>query len=168
MSKGAATKLCVLFSIIFLITGFALGANDPTGYSYDKGYQIGYDEGCYDTKEELSDYQYTQSDMHDRYLDGYNNGYKQGYESGKNVSSYSTTAKPHVYKAQSASGASANNTTTNKSTSSSSTTKSTTVYITNTGSKYHRYGCQYLRQSCIAISLSSAKAQGYTACSKCW
>lgn len=43
-----------------------------------------------------------------------------------------------------------------------------TVYVTNTGSKYHRYGCQYLSQSCIAIDLSDAEAQGYTACSRCW
>lgn len=43
-----------------------------------------------------------------------------------------------------------------------------TVYITNTGEKYHRYGCQYLRQSCIAIDLSDAEYRGYTACSRCW
>lgn len=46
--------------------------------------------------------------------------------------------------------------------------QSTTVYITNTGEKYHRDGCQYLRQSKIAISLYDAKKQGYTACSQCW
>ena len=45
---------------------------------------------------------------------------------------------------------------------------SNVVYITNTGSKYHRYGCQYLRYSCIPISLSSALARGYSACSVCW
>jgi len=44
---------------------------------------------------------------------------------------------------------------------------SVTVYVTNTGSKYHRSGCRYLSQSKIAISLSQAKAQGYTACSVC-
>ncbi len=43
-----------------------------------------------------------------------------------------------------------------------------TVYITRTGSKYHRYGCQYLRQSCYSMSKSNAQAQGYTACSRCW
>lgn len=45
---------------------------------------------------------------------------------------------------------------------------SETVYVTNTGSKYHRAGCQYLRKSQIPISLSDAKASGYSACSKCW
>ena len=43
-----------------------------------------------------------------------------------------------------------------------------TVYITKTGSKYHRAGCRYLRKSQIAISLSEAKNEGYTACSVCF
>ncbi|MFC1489813.1 DNA/RNA non-specific endonuclease [Candidatus Latescibacterota bacterium] len=42
-----------------------------------------------------------------------------------------------------------------------------TVYVTNTGSKYHLSGCRYLSQSKISISLSNAKAQGYTPCSVC-
>lgn len=42
-----------------------------------------------------------------------------------------------------------------------------TVYITDTGAKYHTAGCQYLRQSKHAISLKAAKAQGYTPCSRC-
>ncbi|MHB9024737.1 MAG: copper amine oxidase N-terminal domain-containing protein [Armatimonadota bacterium] len=47
------------------------------------------------------------------------------------------------------------------------TTSGPTVYITRTGAKYHSAGCQYLRRSCIPISLSEAKAQGYTPCSRC-
>lgn len=46
--------------------------------------------------------------------------------------------------------------------------QSQTVYITNTGSKYHRSGCQYLKKSQIGISLNDATARGYTACSKCY
>jgi competence protein ComEC len=42
-----------------------------------------------------------------------------------------------------------------------------TVYITNTGKKYHSAGCRYLSKSCIPISLSEAKAEGYTPCSRC-
>lgn len=42
-----------------------------------------------------------------------------------------------------------------------------TVYITDTGKKYHRDGCQYLRQSQHAISLDNAIAQGYEPCKKC-
>lgn len=45
--------------------------------------------------------------------------------------------------------------------------QSYTVYITNTGSKYHSSGCQYLKKSKIAISKDKAVAQGYTPCSKC-
>lgn len=61
---------------------------------------------------------------------------------------------------------------TKSTTSSSATTKSTTennsytVYITNTGSKYHRAGCSYLKSS-NPISKSDAIAQGYSACSRC-
>ena len=43
-----------------------------------------------------------------------------------------------------------------------------TVYVTNSGKKYHREGCQYLKKSKIPISLSSAQSQGYTPCSKCF
>lgn len=42
-----------------------------------------------------------------------------------------------------------------------------TVYITRTGSKYHKSSCSYLRQSKISINLSNAIRQGYTACSRC-
>lgn len=49
-----------------------------------------------------------------------------------------------------------------------STTSSQTVYITNSGSKYHRAGCRYLSKSCMAIDLEKAKKQGYTPCSKCF
>lgn len=44
---------------------------------------------------------------------------------------------------------------------------SSTVYITNTGSKYHRSDCRYLSSSKIAISLGEAKDRGYTPCSVC-
>ena len=45
--------------------------------------------------------------------------------------------------------------------------QSYTVYITETGKKYHRAGCQYLSQSCIPIDLDRAIGKGYTPCSKC-
>jgi hypothetical protein len=44
---------------------------------------------------------------------------------------------------------------------------SITVYITNTGTKYHLSGCRHLSASKIAISLADAKARGYTACGVC-
>lgn len=44
----------------------------------------------------------------------------------------------------------------------------TYVYVTDTGSKYHRAGCRYLWNSKHKTKLSSAKAWGYSACSVCW
>lgn len=45
--------------------------------------------------------------------------------------------------------------------------QSQTVYITNTGEKYHVQTCRYLKKSCIAVDLSSAVNDGYTPCSVC-
>ena len=42
-----------------------------------------------------------------------------------------------------------------------------TVYVTKTGKKYHRDGCQYLKKSKIPMSLSEAKSAGLEPCSKC-
>ncbi|MGB3344031.1 MAG: hypothetical protein WBA61_08975 [Aequorivita sp.] len=42
-----------------------------------------------------------------------------------------------------------------------------TVYVTKTGSKYHRGTCQYLKKSKIRTTKSEAKNNGYTACSRC-
>ncbi|MDO4799173.1 MAG: hypothetical protein Q4A52_01495 [Bacillota bacterium] len=42
-----------------------------------------------------------------------------------------------------------------------------TVYITNTGVKYHRDGCFHLRKSKYGIPMDEAKARGYEACKNC-
>ena len=42
-----------------------------------------------------------------------------------------------------------------------------TVYITRTGSKYHRGGCRHLRSSRIPTALTDAKKMGFGACSVC-
>jgi hypothetical protein len=42
-----------------------------------------------------------------------------------------------------------------------------TVYVTRTGSKFHRGTCGYLRQSKIAMTRSEALANGYTPCKVC-
>jgi len=42
-----------------------------------------------------------------------------------------------------------------------------TVYITKTGSKYHKETCRYLSNSSIAVELLKAEENGYTACSVC-
>jgi len=43
----------------------------------------------------------------------------------------------------------------------------TIVYITRTGTKYHREGCSALKRSKIPISLKDASKRGYTPCSRC-
>jgi len=43
----------------------------------------------------------------------------------------------------------------------------TTVYITKTGTKYHKSGCRYLSKSKTSISKKEAIANNYTACSVC-
>lgn len=48
-----------------------------------------------------------------------------------------------------------------------SDTNSMTVYVTNTGEKYHKAGCRYLSRSQHAISRSDAQSKGYTPCSVC-
>jgi micrococcal nuclease len=42
-----------------------------------------------------------------------------------------------------------------------------TVYVTNTGERYHREGCSSLRRSRIPISLGEAVRSGYDPCSIC-
>jgi hypothetical protein len=46
-------------------------------------------------------------------------------------------------------------------------TKDCTVYVTRTGHRYHRAGCQYLKSSAIKMSRSEAIKGGYTPCKKC-
>lgn len=42
-----------------------------------------------------------------------------------------------------------------------------TVFVTDTGTKYHNDGCRHLKASKHAISLSEAKSQGYSPCGTC-
>lgn len=41
------------------------------------------------------------------------------------------------------------------------------VYVTTSGSKYHREGCSYLKGNYGALSLEEAVEEGYTPCSRC-
>lgn len=45
--------------------------------------------------------------------------------------------------------------------------QTSTVYITNSGKKYHRDGCRYLKQNKLSVSLEEAQSQGYEPCSVC-
>jgi len=46
-------------------------------------------------------------------------------------------------------------------------TKEVTVYVTDTGKRYHRASCRYLRYSRRAMLLSDAVKDGYTPCHVC-
>lgn len=48
-----------------------------------------------------------------------------------------------------------------------SESNSITVYITNTGKKYHTAGCGSLSKSCIPVTLKDAQGRGLTPCSRC-
>ena len=49
----------------------------------------------------------------------------------------------------------------------SSTEVDTTVYVTHSGTKYHRSSCNYLSDSKHEMSLNKAISKGYTPCSRC-
>ena len=41
------------------------------------------------------------------------------------------------------------------------------VYITDSGTKYHRQSCQYLAHSAYCVAISYAQDHGYEPCSRC-
>lgn len=87
------------------------------------------------------------------YEDGYKLGYADGYKSGSSRAGKTITKTFSHPSAASPSPA--------------PQPKEKTVYVTRTGTKYHKGSCQYLRDSKIEIPLSEAIANGYTACSVC-
>lgn len=117
----------------------------------DNGYDAGFSAGQSDLQEQLTT---TRRVSYDR---GYAAGYEEGMSDAGNTSNHGTFTDSNT--GEVLAGGSDEQT---------SNEQSQTVYITNTGEKYHRAGCQYLRQSQIAISLDDAINQGYTACSRCW
>ncbi|MDF2523330.1 MAG: hypothetical protein K0R31_971, partial [Clostridiales bacterium] len=46
--------------------------------------------------------------------------------------------------------------------------KESTVYITRTGSRYHKDGCIHLKRSKIPMKLSEAQKKGMSACKMCY
>lgn len=146
--KNAVGCLLFIFGIpilLFLFLGIKEFVSDGVESEKLVAYQSGYETGTKDGYNE--GYKDGESKGNDEsYKDGYNAGYIDGYEDGildVNIEDYSGGRG-------------------------SNTESSITVYITDYGSKYHRWGCQYLWDSANPISLSSALSNGYAACSKCW
>lgn len=111
---------------------------------YGTGKDAGYREGYKDGKEVVTS---------SAFNEGYNKGYDKGYAEGKENSESTSNTSGNTY---------------NYSNNTYDSGYSQIVYITETGSKYHNWGCQYLSQSCIKVSLEYALDKGLTACSRCW
>lgn len=151
--KNMQRFLCVVAAIFFAVSLTACEASyseEDLAAAKDEGYDSGYAEGYSDAETDH------ENDYDDGYGDGYDEGYADGYADGCEVGGDSEdtyndyTASSYTYDEP------------------TQQTNSETVYITDTGSKYHRSWCQYLWGSQIAIDLDDAIAAGYTACSKCF
>ncbi len=129
-----------------------------------------------DSSEELENYKTQCSELETKYnkLQTDYNTLKTNYDklsAEKTAISTASTSSASSSKASSTSNStkvsSTTNTTNTSASNDDSKKNSHTVYITNTGSKYHSGGCRYLKKSKIAISESDAISQGYSACSVC-
>lgn len=166
--KNMQRFLCTVAAIFFAVSLTACEASyseEDLAAAKDEGYDNGYSEGYSDAEADHEDdygdgYDEGYADAEaefkpqliNRYGEGYADGYADGCEAGgDSESTYNDyTASSYTYDEP------------------TQQTYSETVYVTNTGSKYHRAGCQYLRDSQIAIDLDDAIAAGYTACSRCY
>lgn len=99
-------------------------------------------------------YTASQSSLSERYNAGYDAGYDAGYTEGY---SDGASSVPAVIPDRSLSSSGS---------ASQQPAISDVVYITKSGTKYHKAGCSYLKSS-IEISKSDAIARGYSACSRC-
>lgn len=163
-------------------SGYSEGTSDGYGSGYDAGYTVGYSEGT-DSGYETGFFEGSDSGYQTGFSEGSESGRTEGYEQGsaegydKGYDEGYAEGKKDAAAVSAASSASGNSSGSSSGTGSSGGSSGTstadtqensvTVYITATGSKYHRSGCSYLKKSSIPISLSSAKAQGYTPCSRC-
>lgn len=120
--------------------------------AYVCGDYFGHDRGYTQGKTDTYDTAYAKGKVAG-YTTGYDDGYDIGYSDGEKYGRAAEISKNLRNRI--------------KTNSSPQVTYDYTVYVTDTGSKYHRYGCRYLKDSCFPMSLSDAKANGYTPCSVC-
>lgn len=125
------------------------GIEEGRENGYSEGYEKGYDLGVSDGRASGNN----DGSYHEGYLDGYDVGYDNGYDDG--------------YSDGESNGVSSGGYTDSSSNEIGGQLVPITVYITDYGNKYHRWGCQYLWDSAIAISKPQAISSGYTACSVC-
>ena len=156
MRKRIITLLVILTLIVSnSITSFAAIKEMPDGQKFDAEY---YAEQNPDVVKALGK---TEKALYKHYIDyGKAEGRLPYADAPKQVSDTKSN------KNSNASEKASNKREANK-TPADTTRTSQTVYITNTGKKYHNAGCRYLKSSEIAISLDDAKAKGYEACKSC-
>lgn len=83
----------------------------------------------------------------ERYLEGYDDGYREGYDKGydKGYSFYNNIKDERTFYRNHA------------------------VIVTETGKRYHRYGCYHIKDRSFYIyNTENAKAKGYTPCHDCF
>ena len=163
MRKVVKGLLCALA----LVCAFALGQGDK-GYSendlalsreeaYNSGYHTGYDEGL--TARQQSLYE-------EAFAEGYDNGYDTGFSEGsaqtakdeqRSQQQYVTAQTPVLPSAVPSQTVSPAET---------QESQQVTVYITNSGTKYHLDGCRHLKSK-IEKTLEEAKALKLEPCKVC-
>lgn len=142
-----------------------------TDNAYDEGYNDGYKEGYAEAESFYDDLK------SEAYAQGYNAGFDDGFDDGVDVgyqnclidypdkSSRSVqTSDSQVLTLVPSSSSSDRSV---PSESSQPVKSSVTVYITETGEKYHSDDCSYLKNSKIPISKDDAISRDYTPCSRC-
>lgn len=139
VEKSGKTALFVLISAVLVVAALAGGYYWGMQEGYDTGSEAGYDDG-YDIG----------------YLDGHSVGYKSGKTAGYNSGfSVGYTA-----------GKASKKVSVTSSSSSPTVTYNPNVCISDGGYSYHYGWCPYLGEKEV-VSLSYAKAAGYTRCANC-
>ena len=149
-----------------LLVGIVGGISFFLGYlsGYDRGYADGYYEEQEISREEAlgeynRGYQEGYSKVTEELQIQYDTGYEEGYQKGLDEGKQQEEGNENGVAVIPASAP--------KSVPTGSVTSKQTVYITNTGTKYHTPGCRYLDESRIQTDLSDAKQKGYKPCRVC-
>lgn len=155
MYTFSKTQLIVIGTVVAVILVFAItGIHAVLSDSYDSGFAdghaVGYDNGYADGEDDG----YNQGDSQG-YASGYSMGYADGYDAGYPVGLEDGFRSGTYYAGYSDLYLDANN------------AANEIVYVTSTGSKYHKFGCSFLRYGYSLMYRVDAILQGYTDCSLC-
>lgn len=142
-SNSAKKTKRSFWSMVFVcLLFFALILPASINTAKDTGYQLGHADGV---------------------VSGYEQGHTAGYKEGSSTVSRSSSSSS----GGSSSGGSINRNYSSVNLNRLPDDQSDSVYITATGSKYHRSNCSYLANSRRETTLNAAKSAGYGPCSRC-